>query len=678
MVKSPRDKSTEKRATSINLGAAQKDAKFVTVSNRREIKSGNEAARKEAQKTVTIKTTQKTYGDKNNLTATQINNMKKWAKFLKIDEAALKKLQDKYGEYSYNLMQRAMMEPVNMKDAIGYKNRTVTSKGVVEHLINNDLTEQQLKQALNSRKYGRQYVATKVQTATQTKEQAPSQRKLETKVVSRISTKPTPQSSKSTEATLGRVLVVGDSRSINMACSQGVAYKSKIDASDKNGNCWFAEEGKGLSWMKNNITRIRELAKDCDTIEINLGVNDIGNNPKQAARKYVEYINTIASQWKAQGKKVVFTSVNPVDDKKSKTVKNKYIDEFNALMKAGLSSDVIYVDTNSKYRSNLKTDDMGLHYPLTTNRNIYETIQQDSIATLQNKQTTVAKKTPTTTKSKTATKTATTTATKNTTTKTQPANPNKNLASTESTSFGADPASNYKELETAAYKNFGQIEGKYSKLYLDCAGNPTIGVGHLVVPMSGINNKETVKAYKEKYLALPLKDNNGKPLTAEQKAIQFDFIVEQTRLLKTTMNTKKLSVSKALAYTQFKAESIPGAGYYIKAPQITSAQLDENGIRQVFNGDFKTCYDGSKRYVRNFDSYPLPVQLAVAHTTFNKGNAMCFKNKTTQQEVCQTLSCSYRNKVKQETIDAARVVSGLPPKYDRAYCLNQTSNSRMG
>lgn len=178
----------------------------------------------------------------------------------------------------------------------------------------------------------------------------------------------------------GKTLTIGDSRTVGIASTgKGITYKRKIDAQDKNGNLWFAEEGKGLSWMQQNEALIKSKATDCNTVIINLGTNDIGNNPDAAAKKYIPYMNELAKEWKNQGKEVIFISVNPVDDSRSTTLKNKDIERFNQLVKAGLSKDITFIDTYSELKKNPKyrLSPDGLH-------NVSYAVLSDTIATAVN------------------------------------------------------------------------------------------------------------------------------------------------------------------------------------------------------------------------------------------------------------------------------------------------------
>ena len=69
------------------------------------------------------------------------------------------------------------------------------------------------------------------------------------------------------------------------------------------------------------------------------------------------------------------------------------------------------------------------------------------------------------------------------------------------------PARDYPTLQDAAYQDFSQngSEGKTHRIYLDCLGNPTVGVGHLIMPKKGLGNKKTEEVYRQKYLSLDLK-----------------------------------------------------------------------------------------------------------------------------------------------------------------------------
>ena len=165
------------------------------------------------------------------------------------------------------------------------------------------------------------------------------------------------------------------------------------------------------------------------------------------------------------------------------------------------------------------------------------------------------------------------------------------------------PAPNYQALEDAAWEDFGIGEGLIPDLYFDYLGHATIGNGHLVLHKDHLYNEKKLTAYKKSYIKLPLIDKDNKELTIEEKENQFEILLENMR------------------HGSFLTEHIPYAGRRIKSPEF--GKLNEAGMRQVFNEDFKFHYDRVKydRYNKrmmfpNFEKFPLPVQLEVLHTLY--------------------------------------------------------------
>lgn len=160
-------------------------------------------------------------------------------------------------------------------------------------------------------------------------------------------------------AITGRVVWIGDSRTVGM--------KGAVSGGN---DVFIAESGQGYNWfMSTGLNQANAQLQDGDTIVFNLGVNDISN-----ADRYLSKLNELANgAWK--GKDIIFMSINPVDDAKSRYVKNSDIESFNQKMKAGLDSKIKYVDTYSKIKDDLKTDSEGIHYDNDTYNQIYDTVR---------------------------------------------------------------------------------------------------------------------------------------------------------------------------------------------------------------------------------------------------------------------------------------------------------------
>ncbi len=153
----------------------------------------------------------------------------------------------------------------------------------------------------------------------------------------------------------GKILNVGDSRTVGMAGENDMKLKRKTD---KSGDRWFAQSGKGFAWFKQHLNDIKQDAKDCDCVVVNLGFNDVygavhsNKNIEKMAKEYAAQMNEFAAEMKKQGKQVYFTTVNPVSTNRSDAAKvNKGVDDFNRYMQQYLSDDVKVVDTQSYVRS---------------------------------------------------------------------------------------------------------------------------------------------------------------------------------------------------------------------------------------------------------------------------------------------------------------------------------------
>lgn len=164
----------------------------------------------------------------------------------------------------------------------------------------------------------------------------------------------------------GRIIWVGDSRTVGM--------QQAIGGLDKNE--WVCKTAEGYNWFVNTaIGSVNSKLKKDDTIVFNLGVNDLGN-----VDKYVKKLNSLANgDWK-KAKKIIVMSVNPTDSSKySGGATNEAIKKFNSKMKSGLDGSIKYVDTYSQIKDTMKTSD-GLHYDKTTYKSLYNIIRSGSSA----------------------------------------------------------------------------------------------------------------------------------------------------------------------------------------------------------------------------------------------------------------------------------------------------------
>ena len=108
-------------------------------------------------------------------------------------------------------------------------------------------------------------------------------------------------------------ILIGDSRSVAIAVSEGCSYKKFINARGKDGNHYYAKEGMGASWLKANINQIVDASKGMDCIVIKMGGNDC-TNPKAVQN----YIAAAEELQRRTGKPIVFSSTDPqLDNERS-------------------------------------------------------------------------------------------------------------------------------------------------------------------------------------------------------------------------------------------------------------------------------------------------------------------------------------------------------------------------
>ena len=167
-------------------------------------------------------------------------------------------------------------------------------------------------------------------------------------------------------ATKRRVIIVGDSRTEMMKEYCGGA--SNV--------IWSCKSSMGLTWMKRTgVPQIESKINGNTSIAILMGVNDCADT--WVADQYASYLNTKAKAWKKLGASTYFFSITPVNDKLSKFEKNSWIKSFNARIKAGLSSDVKYVNIYSTMAKSLKTTSDGLHYTKATSQLYYNLVMKN-------------------------------------------------------------------------------------------------------------------------------------------------------------------------------------------------------------------------------------------------------------------------------------------------------------
>ncbi|MBR2273961.1 MAG: hypothetical protein IJ864_03930 [Alphaproteobacteria bacterium] len=220
------------------------------------------------------------------------------------------------------------------------------------------------------------------------------------------------------------------------------------------------------------------------------------------------------------------------------------------------------------------------------------------------------------------------------------------------------PAASKAELLDTAYTYYSHFESKSYITTLDYKGNPTFGSGHLIMLYDEVNNEKIMNNYKSNYVKLA----NKTSLSATELENQFDFM--RTELKKAKSYQKQhpsASLEEALKHTNLKASKIPGAGYNIAAPQVAKVKLTEDDMRKIFNTDIEYAYRSCQRAIgkATFDNLTLPTQLAVMYTAYNRGNADCFKGKTTEEEIVAKIPNS-KNKARNKLTNVARTRNNLP------------------
>ena len=167
-------------------------------------------------------------------------------------------------------------------------------------------------------------------------------------------------SNSSTPVGNGSVIFIGDSRTVQMKAHVG-----------EGNDIWSCKGSMGLNWMKSTgVPNIASSIKSGSKIVILMGVNDL-----YQPSAYISYINSNASEWASKGATTYFVSVNPCDG--SYNHLNDDISSFNSKLKAGLNSNIRYIDSNSYLYSVGFTTTDGLHYDQATSRKIYNYVKSN-------------------------------------------------------------------------------------------------------------------------------------------------------------------------------------------------------------------------------------------------------------------------------------------------------------
>lgn len=159
---------------------------------------------------------------------------------------------------------------------------------------------------------------------------------------------------------VNRVIFIGDSRTVGMENSVG-----------ENNDTWSSKGSMGLKWMKQEgVPNIEGSIGNGTAVIILMGVNDL-----YQPDNYISYINEKSSAWASKGAHTYFVSVNPTE--RSYNHLNSQIDSFNQKLRAGLNSNVSYLDCNSYLKSNGFSTTDGLHYTIDTYNKIYNYIKSN-------------------------------------------------------------------------------------------------------------------------------------------------------------------------------------------------------------------------------------------------------------------------------------------------------------
>lgn len=179
--------------------------------------------------------------------------------------------------------------------------------------------------------------------------------------------KPNTNSNNGDSTVEGKVIFIGDSRTVGMCQSVQI---------NDNEDCSIAEVGKGYQWLTSaDITnkldaKLKENPNSY--VVINLGVNDPGSS-----NNYIKYYNDLITKYPEIH--LVVVSVTPIDDEKAKAnnyiITDSNVTSFNETIKNGIDRNKIsYCDVYSKIKNNFETVD-GIHYKSNTYNTIYTEIK---------------------------------------------------------------------------------------------------------------------------------------------------------------------------------------------------------------------------------------------------------------------------------------------------------------
>jgi hypothetical protein len=123
------------------------------------------------------------------------------------------------------------------------------------------------------------------------------------------------------------------------------------------------------------MNKILEYIDKNSILIVGLGVNDYASNYKN----YIKTMNELADTLDCR---VYYMLINPVEEDKEAlygySTSNEMIDKYNALMKAGFSSKVGVIDTNTYLKEDGFYTSDGLHYDDNTYKKVYNFLKSNA------------------------------------------------------------------------------------------------------------------------------------------------------------------------------------------------------------------------------------------------------------------------------------------------------------
>lgn len=165
------------------------------------------------------------------------------------------------------------------------------------------------------------------------------------------------------------IILLGDSR------TNGMCQINSIK-NDSNVSC-IAKDSMGYNWLSGKIVtdKLKALLEvnPNSYVVSNFGVNDFGN-----VTNYATFYNNLIVTY--PDIKLVFVSVNPIDDAKAKNgyyATDSDVVSFNKTIKSLLNKKIIYCDTYHELKNTLGFDtNDGVHYTYNTYNDIYNEIRK--------------------------------------------------------------------------------------------------------------------------------------------------------------------------------------------------------------------------------------------------------------------------------------------------------------